>query len=560
MTTHQFNRIASPLFVISLLGIWQFFSVLLMALGVWPVWVVWLNLVLSAAYLAYYPVYYGLIFLIVNFAFFVSLPLHFADSLSMWRVLFVWLFVVWLVRQGLASPRRALLEIKKSFLWWDKYFALFFVAALTSLLYARFPYQGLKQILLWVTIYLIYFLILQTVKTRQQVMGIISSTAVSLVTIITLGYAQLFSSFFTSIGVFWVYWASYLSKLYYGQSLSHTFLFSNSWFSATGKALEFRMFSIMPDSHSFALVAIYCISFLLPLTYLFSGKRQQVSNEPHEALELKDEINFLDNNNKIFGYKFTYILWSAIRFAGLAIVLSGTRGVWVGLLLPFCLVLLGWYTGFHREAMKKIFWPLIIIIFFFVLSPFINAGLRVIQVSKFEENFISRAKSIYNLRENSTIAGLHMWHASLLYASRHPLGTGPDNFIVSLAPEATHSNNYKQMAELRSPTFNLPQNQVSAHNLYLNIWIEIGLVGLVAFGLFWWKFFSVVERFMKKYRGENNFFLFFVLEISLTFLWVLASGMFDTSFLNSRVLVYFFISLALSGIIVRDYEKLVSSE
>jgi hypothetical protein len=47
----------------------------------------------------------------------------------------------------------------------------------------------------------------------------------------------------------------------------------------------------------------------------------------------------------------------------------------------------------------------------------------------------------------------------------------------------------------------------------------------------------------------------FVLQSCVVVLWILGASVFDVTLFNDKVLMFFFLTLALSGIIVRNYEK-----
>src|SRR5689334_14979009 len=84
--------------VLWLVVLWQLIAVMLMALGVWPDAVVWVNVGLVAVYLLFAQTFDGLLLLVASIPFFVVVPNHYAATLSSWRLLFVWLFVLWVVR------------------------------------------------------------------------------------------------------------------------------------------------------------------------------------------------------------------------------------------------------------------------------------------------------------------------------------------------------------------------------------------------------------------------------------------------------------------------------
>ncbi len=548
---HYLKNTLHQRFIILLFTLLHFASMLLIVLGIFPASVIWLHLAVSVLFVLFAETFYAVVFIVINIPFFAALPTARFETLQLWRILLLEAGLVYLVRNW-----RGMLKGPYSFFSWDKYLGFFLLIVIASLAYARFPIIGAKQVFFWLNLSVLYALIVLSVKTKDQVIGLIEAGAASLVIFAFIGYTQLAVTFFTSLDTFWVYWASFVSKLYYGQSFASVLLYSNSWFAYSGKTVELRMFSLLPDSHSFASLMVYGIGFLLCLTYLYNRKVNAAPGEKN-IHALDKNVTLIDKNNKILGQKVNYWLWSAVRFTGLSIVLSGTRALWVGLLVPFSLVSFAYYKHFVLPIAKKMFWPYVLIILFFILSPAINRGLQILQVNKFEENFISRAKSIYDLNDEANVSRLVIWGDSLSYALSHPFGTGAGNFVVSLNPHIPVGATYVQVSEAHNSRFNLPQKFVTAHNLFLHILVETGILGLAAFLAFWIRYFFAVERFVRAHKSHNNIFFFFVIQTAATFLWFLAAGLFDVTFFNDKVLFYFFLSLALSGVIMKHYDALI---
>lgn len=541
---------------IFLLAIWQGFSLFLIAIGYWPQWLIYFNLGIILAYILLARPFEGLLLSVVSIPFYTVLPFVRLNNLTTWRLVFIWLFVVWLAKSYF-SYRKGEREKIVEFLGWDKYLGLFILMAVVLLPFSRYVVQSAKQMIFFLNIYLLYLVLVNIVKTKQQVISLVKFTALSLGLVVLIGYVQLIATLFTNMDIFWVYWADFISSLYYGQALASVLLYSNSWFSYTGGGRDLRMFSILPDSHSFALLAVFCIAYLLVLTYSFTKKsKEEDKNGHHRPLSWRQkEVNFVDDQNKILGIKINYSLWSAIRFAGLAVILSGTRAVWAGMFAPLLATIYLIRKKLVRLMAEKYFWACVLVLLFFALAPLFNQGLNLIRVNRFKENFIDRAKTIYDIEESSNAIRLQVWKSGLKFAASHPLGVGLGNYIVSL-DSAARDLSYADVGNRVDERFNLPQKYVTAHNLYLNILIELGILGLIAFLLFWWKYYRKVWDFLKLYRLQNNLLTFFVIATALTFLWLLAASMFDVTFFNDRVLMYFFISLGLSGVIMRDYEQL----
>lgn len=540
--------------VLWILVLWQLVSVYLMSVGVWPYFVVYINVALSVAFILTEKPFRGLLFFIASAPFFVALPNAVADSFPTWRILVVALAGRWLIAEMRAAnlpfktaitDHRLIKFLKEktidNFFGWEKYLGLFILVATLSLFLARYKIQGFKQIVFLLNVYLLYIVIVYVVRTRSQLLKVIKYTAFSLGIIVSLGYIQFIATFFTTNFYFWQYWALKISRLYYGQQLSDVLSYSNSWFSYPDRNL--RMFSIMPDSHSFAMIAVLLIAYLIPLLYIY---------ESHTRLRL----NFASMNR----HKVTYGLWSAIRFSGLAVIFSGTRGVWVGLLPPLALSISLYLKKIGRAQMSKIVLSMLMIVAFFIASPLINKGLNLMRVSQFQENFLDRVETIYDLNESSNLGRLNIWKESIIFASSHPLGVGFGNFIVSLTSNDSKNEKFVDIAAQKNPRYNLPQKFVSAHSLYLNILVELGLIGVVVFLAFWLQYFATVYKFFKKYMNEHTGLALFVINMAFTFLWFLVYGLFDVTLFNDKVLIYTLISLALSGIIIRNYHSLENKE
>jgi O-antigen ligase len=554
--------------VLWLLILWQLIAVMLMALGVWPEWVVWVNLILSVLFVLLVDPFEALLFLIASIPFYVAVPNRYFSALSSWRLLFIWLFVVWIMKaffrqrqyvQKLLHFRQMYREavileqsklamiwatvrrIESRFFPWDKYLGLFVLVCLLSIMFAEFPVQSIKQIIFLINVYLLYLVLINVTTTRDRVIDLIKYAGVSAGIIVALGYVQFIATLFASPYYFWQYWAMMVSKLYYGLPLANVLAYSNSWFSYTAGRQDLRMFSIMPDSHSFAMVAVFCIGFLLPLVVWY--RRDQAGK-----LSWRETITSR-----------SYYIWYAIRFSGFAVILSGTRGVWVGMLVPLVVSAWLYFRKFARPMMRKVLFAELLIILLFLLSPIINYGLNLFRVSQFKENFIDRAQSIYDLQEDSNVGRLIIWKDSVIYATTHPFGVGYGNFVVSLVDDIPSGTDFSQVGEEKNLRYNLPQKFVTAHSLYLNILVELGIVGLLVFVLFWWEFGSSVWRFVKAHKDDENIFTLSVVSITFTVLWFLGYAVFDVTLFNDKILMYFLIALGLIGIILRRYDSFEES-
>jgi O-antigen ligase len=516
--------------LIIIFTVWQYFSVAGMALLNWSNSLVWLNLGLLLAFLALCPVYESLLLLILSIPFYVAIPNSRFDSLSMWRVLYLALFVVWLIRDKKLFAPRSLgggWKIKEiHFLPWDKYLGWFVLVGLfLGLVFGNFKLEAVKQVFFLINIYFLYVILINTLKSKQQIFELIRYVIWSFAIIITFGFAQLFGSLMTDIGTFWVFWAVNVTKLYYGASFAAVSLYSNSWFAYSGQnSMDLRMFSIMPDSQSFAYICFFALCMSTALT------------------------------RNVFKHIKKW-LWSGIRFAGLAMILSGTRAVWVGMVAPFAAVVAAYYKNFQKHLAKKFLWPFIIIFVLFAVSPLINQGLSYLRVEKFKENFLVRAETIYDVNETSNQGRIAMWLSSGEYFLTHPWGVGFNNFLVSFS-QGVSGKNYDQVSQEINARYNLPAKYVSAHSLYLQVLVETGVIGFGLFVAFWVCIIRYFWEFVRNYEKTEDFLIYFVAQALLMVLWILLAAVFDITLLNDKVLMYFLINIGLAGLIVKRYHEI----
>ena len=509
--------------LIILFTVWQYVSVACIALLNWPQSLAWLNLGLLLAFIFLSPIYESLLLLILSIPFYIVLPNDRFDSLSMWRILFLALFLVWFMRDRKFHFKGII------FLPWDKYLAWFAgVGLLLAFVFGRYHVEAVKQLIFWLNIYLFYIVLINSLRGKQHIFEMIRYVVWSLAIIITLGFAQLIATFLVNIDTFWVFWATNITRLYYGNSFAAISLFSNSWFANSGSARELRMFSIMPDSQSFAYICIFGLCIGTALT------------------------------KNVFVHIRKW-LWSGIRFAGLALILSGTRAVWVGMVTPFLVVVVGYVYNIQKHLAKRFLLPFAIIFILFAASPLINKGLALLQVHVFKEDFLSRAESIYDFNETSNAGRIAMWKNSAGFFLTHPWGVGFGNFIISFNPNS-ESQSYSDLAQKINPRYNLPDKYVSAHSLYLQILVETGVVGFTLFAAIWVNMVHYFWKFIKNYSKKEDFLVYFVAQALLMVLWLLTAAIFDITLFNDKVLMFFFINIGLAGIIVQRYHEYEETE
>jgi O-antigen ligase len=466
--------------------------------------------------------YNALLLVIVGLPFYLALPNARFDSLSAWRVAVIIVFIAWLIRvKAWRKPfltKRFWLELFAGLPKWDKHLLIYAVAAAITIAFEPFRGVGLFKLMFFANAYGLYLLILAVASGPQKIKGLLTAFFASSATIVIIGYIQYAATFFSSTYNFWQYWATVISRNYYGSALSNSLVYSNSWFSFNaGGPPTLRMFSILPDSHAFALVAM--ISCVPALALLVQSKSK---------------------TKKVF-------YWIYIFFASAAIELSGTRGAWVGALGP---LVIGLYLLYGYRSHSKIIWrslaSVLLMSIIIMLSPFVQKGVSLLDRNYNSGNDLLRAESIYDLQETSNAGRIAIWKHTLAFDLRHPIvGSGLGNFVITLVPG---TSDYNAAADQNQKAFNLPARYITAHDLYLDVLTETGLLGLVPFILY---LFYIGKSLWFSARKNNSQYLTASL---LMFFWIFGYSFFDGTLINDRVLLYFLIMIGIAAAVIKEYK------
>lgn len=439
----------------------------------------------------------GLILFILSIPLFVAVPIAGYDSMANWRILLAVLFIAWLFQR---KWWKVIFQvIMKLFRRWPlissltKFAALFLGIGVLSLFVAADVFVGVKKILFLINIFLLFIIIRDIARDKQQKLRIIKTGAVAGAISLVVGYSQLIFVFLTPLYNFWQWWAEKVISVFYGSGLAKLLAVSNTWFSYYPDRLPtLRMFSVFPDSHSFALFAIIGLIFFISLLFL---KRL--------------------SSLKKWG------LWLAIILSFLALMFSGSRGVWISAAIPFLAIILLLFfknirknVGFAKSHIKPFIWMLLIFILAFPASSLIIS-------QSYQGNgddallAFKRAKSIIDLEELSVRSRMAIWKTSFKSILKRPiLGVGIGNYPVILGEDISAA-----------------KRGASAHNLYLDIASEMGLLGLIVLLLIFWQIFK---------RGWKTSLIF-----AFFLLWIFIYSLFDVVLLNDKVLLLFMVALGI---------------
>ena len=520
-----------------ILGV-EFLAILLAVFGISPREIVLIATGIMVFYFIFSKVEDSLILFILSIPLFVALPItdNF-DTMANWRILLVILFLVWLFKNNLVKQviRRFHANIRE---WKNeltrislltKFVLIFLAIGILSLIVATNQIVGIKKILFLINIFLLFPIVMDVAKDKKEKTRIIKAGAIALIICLAIGYIQIISTMLTPLYNFWQWWARNVISVFYGNNLSELVKTSNTWFSYYAESPPtLRMFSVFPDSHSFALFTIIGLIFLTfilttkPIRFPRSPQRGDLRIEPKAPPRpgRGDRARFWAQNP---------LIGLVVILSFLALVFSGSRAVWLSAIAPFLIVI--FLLIFKKE---KVFKPFLVMLIIFALAFPVSSLVSSLSYQGGGDGTLAfkRAKSIADMEELSVKSRMGIWKMSFQSILKHPLlGVGIGNYPVVLNEDISAA-----------------KKGASAHNLYLDVASEMGFLGLIALLLIFWE----ILRKSWKDRKEIYFLIF-----SFFFVWILIYNFFDVVLLNDKVLLFFMVALALIYPI-ENHEKSIS--
>ncbi|MDD2753672.1 MAG: O-antigen ligase family protein [Candidatus Portnoybacteria bacterium] len=481
---------------------------------------------LAVFYVILAPVKDALWLVVASIPLFAALPVSESlDTLADWRIILAVLFLYQFFKHGISSR---LIKDEAGKGWVKetlKQYALeylsvgFLLMAALSIAVADYRILAFKKLLFLINIFLLFLVVRNSARSKESILHVWRAAAVGGIITTAVALMQFFAVLFASLIDFWQFWASRVIDFFYGQNLSELLAYSNTWFAYYKSAPPtLRLFSIFPDSHSFAMFCLLAVPIFLCLA-VFYQQRKRI---------------------KIF-------FWCLGGLSLFGAVFSGSRGVWISALPVAIAALYFWF----KETDKKVPKQAVLSLAIFALIFFISAGYPLAfykyqtwqsgQYSSSTISFFERAKSISDLEEASNQGRLEIWRESLVSIKNHPiLGVGLGNFISVIGEDISSA-----------------KKGASAHNLYLDIAAEIGIPGLLILLLM---FADILWTGWLVWQGATEpHFKLFGLIFCLYFVWILGYSFFDVVLLNDKVLLFFMAEVAtLYGLrnIIYDPDKI----
>lgn len=290
---------------------------------------------------------------------------------------------------------------------------------------------------------------------RIQLFAVMRWVAVLLVLV---ALVQLLSTYLMDIYAFMRIWGEGVQFRQFGAQWSDIVTsVGNTWFAYYGEQLSLRIFSLLPDSHTFPMILIA----LVPAVMAAALVHRRIPTHAYETfLRLA---------------RTRVSMWVAfVPVIFLFVILSGTRGMWVASVgvVPLGIALLIALRHTLQSRAKTLMAyvtasSLLFFALFFVAWPIVTSPQFLL--SKGDDLlFTKRLRSIIDFGETSNSQRIAIWSATLDSMRERPLlGVGIGQYPIILDQEL-------RLADAGS----------SAHNVYLHVAGEVGIVGLLAFTSF----------------------------------------------------------------------------
>lgn len=495
--------------------------------GIVPRETIWLAAAILVLYFAFASLENAILLFVRFIPFFFALPILPAfDNFNIWRIAVLIIFMRWFFRKEVFARNLAHIKDPAAFfalLWRSKRIEflgiLLFILAIFSLVVADDLIVGLKRIIYFANLALIFIVLKNVLADKGGFDGLTASGfykkvaanfILSGLIALLFGYFQWLSAYFVPAWMWHYWWGQVVSLGMYGKEWANIVTnFGNTWFSYSGGGLRLRMFSLFPDSHSFPLYLL----MILPSLYLFL---------PRALLEkgFNGLWEGIIRNGKFFLVALFFIMGG--------LILSGTRGIWVSVVFPLALVSILWFL---RKNLRTFLRPLFLVLPIFAVVFVIAFG--VIYIPQFREDkaaesvFGARLSSLVDWNETSNKGRIEIWEKTARSIMQRPVfGVGIGNFPTILKENISAS-----------------KAGASAHNLFLNIAAETGILSL---GVFLWLIWELIKRARRHiFSKVEELSRIYALAFLFFLLWILGYSLTDAALFDERAFLGFMVMLAL---------------
>ncbi|MBO0793198.1 MAG: O-antigen ligase family protein [Ktedonobacteraceae bacterium] len=227
--------------------------------------------------------------------------------------------------------------------------------------------------------------------------------------------------------------------------------------------------------------------------------------------------------------------------------LSNSRGAWIA--VPVAAIFI---VAFAMRNRKVLLISGSILAVVLVISAFVFQT----QISEFV-NGHTNAKGISSLAKRP-----YIWQSALNMIHDSPwLGYGLDNWLCHYSPNKVCKNNLHKYWIVRDPVTHASTgladepNISHPHNVFLHVWVSMGVFGLLAFGvvliLFFWLFARIIKQLARSQLADSPHLRWMAVGLAGAMLAAMLQGQIDSAFLEQD-LAFCFWMLVTALLLLRD--------
>lgn len=380
-------------------------------------------------------------------------------------------------------------KIRWFFLSTASFLVLFFLFWSASSFFVAYDQERFwRKFLVFLTIFPIFFLALAYLRKTSSWIKMFHIWVITSFIVSIVGLCQFLFQFIFSKELFFKFWGDYVAPILFGINTGEAIASNPSWFVGVSGADLLRAISTFPDPH---MLAFY-IGMSLPFQVLFAFK----------------------GNKKI--------TWFLVVLSFLTLLLTFSRGSYVGLIGSLVWVALFFYTKFPLWRSRIVILFLLVFSTLFLVSPVRD-----------------RIFSIFDLGEGSNLGRIKIWDEAVRIIYENPVsGVGLGNYSSYVRPEAGY----------REPIY--------AHNTYLDIASEIGIpglmvwLGIILYGIY--PLYSILRKEDIENQTELNYLN---VAAALGILWFSLHLFFETPIFSPQILPLFLYLVAFRAFAQRKLLK-----
>ncbi|MEA2113056.1 MAG: O-antigen ligase family protein [Patescibacteria group bacterium] len=443
------------------------------------------------------------------------------------RVFIVLFFLIWLVKRIWTSDIRWALDVRNL---QSVGLFLFFISILFSLIGSENAFWGARKVIFFASIFPLYFLTAALADSWVKIKKLFNVLIIGGVFFAFIGLLQFLFAFIFGLEEVCGFWTRNIVPVFSGFNFGALILAYPSWLVNVGGKTIVRAFSLFSDPHMFSfylgmilpliilsLSIIPALSFVIPARFAKASARRARFAKA-SARRAKAGIQYLPRKIQASSFTRTTIMYTSFIAVFAALLLSFARGAYAAAIVSFLLVSALVWIFLKKKKIPILLCSLLLI--------FIIPGTPI----------SDRFYSSFDLSEGSNAGRLEMW--------RQSGQTGLNSFWNGVG-----LGNYSLVV---NSDFGY-RNPATAHNLYLDIFSEIGFIGLffwlfLFFGTIWQLFQKLKETKVKEQK-------YVIIGLLGSFAYFLVHSFFETPIYNPSVLALLMVILGLSSVVVKTIEK-----